>query len=246
MKPSDADNDALALFEGTFGRYMETIKHAQQFKLGDFLILKMGTAGTNSIVYKNSYGAPIKYKVVCINKHDIAFVKRINSAGEPVGKMSSCVGMITDDYYKDSNTTFAFELDPDFADALILQDNYDPASLHKSKKDIWKAVTEHNKACKVPTQDMKDVVAFFNSVNVGDTLWTSSVGFYFVQDKKAMTISDFDKKFRFGLRTYVKGPNVVVLTVRDKNGKIKDITADFFSWKALYKERPRTYKELNI
>jgi hypothetical protein len=196
-------------------------------------------------VKKNSYGAPIKYKVVHISDRGIPFIKMTSKKGDPIGKLySSCSA--ESDNYRHMNQRFQFELDPDFADSLLLQDQYDPAQLHKSKQDIWKAVTEHNKACKVTTQELKDVVEFFKQVSVGDTLWTSNNGSILVQDKKTMSPADFNTASKWRLRTHMKGPFITVLTVRDKHGKVKDITADYFWQKALYRERPRTYKELNI
>ena len=151
-----------------------------------------------------------------------------------------------EDEYFDNNLNFEFALDPDFADAILLQDEYDPQTLHRSKKDIWKAVTEHNKACKITSHNLADIINFFSAVNVGDTLWTSNISSFLVQDKKTADPSTFNQRVRWRQMTKVKGPFVTVLTVRNKNGKVFDITPDFFWQKALYKERPRSYKELNI
>jgi hypothetical protein len=60
-----------------------------------------------------------------------------------------------------------------------------------------------------------------------------------------MSAQDFRKVARH-MAHRVKGPYVEILTVRDKNGKIKEVTPDFFYHKALYRDRPRTYKELKI
>ena len=231
------------------GKYLDTIKRAQQFKLDDFLVLRIGLYGNKVSTQTNSYGAPIKYKVVHVDTHGIPFVKRVNKNGEPMGRVSSCIGMDDDEYFNET-AVFSFELDPDYADSILLQDNYDPTSLHRSKKDIWKAVTEHNKACKILTHDLKDLVNFFNSVSIGDTLWTSNIGSYFVQDKKAIDPTNSIKKARYAMTAgqvkLLLQPTVISLTVMDKHGNIKDITPDFFHYRALYKDRPRTYKELNI
>lgn len=244
-KLSSDDKIIVDQFDKIWNAILETISKAQQFKVNDYLILKVSNHGGHMVTQTNSYGAPVKYQVVHLNDQGIAFVKRTNKAGEPSGRIYSCCGTEADDY-RTLEQKFAFELDPDFADSILLDDDYDPASLHRSKKDIWKSVTEHNKASKIPTQESKDVVAFFHTVSVGDTLWTSNIGSYFVQDKKTMTPLDFNKNSKYSLHTRYKGPFVIVLTLRDKNGKLKDVCPDFFLGKALYRERPRTYKELNI
>lgn len=244
-KLSNEDKAVIEGFDLQWNAILETVQRAQQFKVGDYLILKVKAYSGHWGTQTNSYGAPVKYQVVHLNGRGIAFVKRTNKAGEPTGRIYSCCGTEEDDY-REMDVQFQFELDPDFADALLLEDEYDPASLHRSKKDIWKAVTEHNKSVKIKTDELKDVISFFHSANPGDTLWTSNVGSYFVQDKKTMTAIDFNKDANYSNLTRIKGLAVVILTIRDKNGKLKEVPPDFFLGKALYKERPRTYKELNI
>jgi hypothetical protein len=169
----------------------------------------------------------------------------VNKKGAPVGKIYSCAGT-EGDGYRNIKQRFEFSLDSDYADAILLDDDYDPSNLHRSKKDIWKAVTEHNKACKVKTRDIQDVATFFKEVGAGDMLWTSNVTYFIVQAMKTMTPQAFNSVARWRLRTTCKQSSMPVLTVKDKKGKIFDISPDFFHHKALYKERPRTYKELNI
>ena len=251
---SDNDLYMVDTFESEVGRYLEAIKRARQFKVGDFLILKISYDDTSPLtVRSDSYGAPIKYQVVYVNEHGVAFVKRINKKGEPFGHLESCVGLELDSYMEDSDTKFVFELDPDYADSLLLQDAYDPASLHRSKKEIWKSVTEHNKACKIPTGSLIEVNTLFGALNIGDTVWSSSVGFYFVQDKKTLTRTEYKKLYPDHIGMHyawqVKGQKwttITVLTLRDKNGKVKEVVPHDFWRKALYKERPRSYKELSI
>lgn len=232
-------------FNEAYEAILTTVERAKQFKLDDYLVLYVGDHTGHMQIQTNSYGAPAKYKVVHVTDLGIAFVKRTSKKGEPVGRLYSCCGTEADEY-RNMNQRFEFVLDPDFADSLLLQDEYDPAQLHRSKQEIWKAVTEHNKTCKVPTQDIKDVVGFFKNVNVGDTLWTSYNGNLLVQNKVTKSPSDFNKSTKYRYHTRMKGPFVTVLTVRDKRGNVKDITADAFLQKTLYTERPRTYKELNI
>ena len=232
------------------------IERAKSFKIGDFLIVKTCTFEfdlTGDVmddepklkVLRNSYGAPIKYVVVALDKNGMAFIKRVNKSGIPHGRVSSCMGMEDDDYAR-ANNHFVFELDPDFADSLLLEDDYDPASLHRNKKDIWKAVTEHNKKHKIPTKELYDVVSFFRTVNPGDTLWTSNINSIFIKDKKDLVPAEYNKTCKYNMTTRIKSSIVTILTIVDKKGVEKNVPPDFFWSKALYRERPRTYKELNI
>ncbi len=236
-------DDFVQLFEAGF----EAIEKAKQIAVGDYLILHLHDPVRNEMVQqKNSYGAPIKFKVVYCSKHGIPFVKRVNKKGEPVGRLFSCMGALHTDYFHKPGQKFEFSLDPDYADSILLQDEYDPAQLHKSKKDIWKTVTDHNKAHKIKTRHMNDVIAFVSTVKVGDMLWTSRTGYFLVQNIAIKSPRDFNATAKHIDRTHLKLATIVVLTIKDKKGTVKDVAPNFFYWKALYRERPRTYKELNI
>ena len=129
---------------------------------------------------------------------------------------------------------------------MILQDEYDPSQLHLTKQQIWKEVTKHNKACKINTKQYKDIMSFFATLKIGSIIWTSTTGYFLVQDKKTVTVEDWNKICAFGQEINRSFKTVDVFTVRDKKGKVKDITFVYFMEKALYKDKPRTYKELNI
>ncbi len=243
------DQAQIKDWESHFGQALDSLEKAKQFSIGDYLILLEGSRlpGTSLMPQKNSYGAPIKYKVVFINRYGVPFVKAVNKKGNPCGELYSCVG----DNSVSDEERFEFTLDPDFADALLLEDTYDPAILHRTKQEIFKEVTKHNKKVKLKTREIGDVVNLFANAKVGDTLWTSTKGHYTIQDKETVSKADFHKKVSPISSTYyngtrVKGPFVVILTVVDKKGKTHRVSPDFFLDKALYSERPRSYKELKI
>jgi len=239
------DHNIIREFDDKFGAGLEAWEKAKQLQVGDFLILHLDDGLGKMILQRNSYGAPVKYKVVHSSKHGVPFIKKVSKKGTPVGKLYTCMGSLDTDDYRMPGQKFQFELDPDYADSILLEDQYDPSQLHKSKKDIWKAVTDHNKANKVKTNEVKDAISFFHTVNIGDVIWTSNVGSYFVQDKKSMTAAAFNNIAPWRHRTGLKGP-ITVLTLKDKKGKVFDVAANFFWGKAVYRERPRSYKELNI
>ena len=243
-------DDILILdeFREKFDAGLEALEKAKQYKVGDYLILYVGPNADESEdkmkLQVNSYGAPIKYKVVHTTSYGIPFLKKVNKKGNPVGHLYSCIGHLDEDDYREPGQKFQFELDPDYADSILLQDQYDPAILHKTKHDIWKAVTEHNKASKIMTNTLTDVVNFFNVINIGDILWTSNVSHYLVQDKRTISRADI-KLFDVGSGR-IRGPYITILTIRDKNNQVSEVTAERFFRKALYTARPRTYKELKI
>ena len=240
------DKETIKRFNAAFEQILITIERAKQFKLGDFLVLYLTNWDGKPEVQKNTYGAPVKYKVVHCTESGVAFIKKTSKNGTPIGELYSCCGTEYDKYRRiDQN--FRFELDPDYADSLLLEDeDYDPATLHKSKQDIWKAVTAHNKAAKVGTSEARLCYDFFASLNVGDIFWTSTTGFFLVQDKKAVPAKDFNAAAKWQYMTSQKFGNVTILTLKDKKGKVFDCAGDYFRYKALYREKPRSYKELNI
>lgn len=242
---SNEDRAAIVSWNNRIGDLLETLEKVKQFGVGDYLVLYVGVDEKSLQIQVNSYGAPIKYKVVHSDKHGIPFIKRVNKKGEPIGALGTCTGSLESDLYRFG--AWEFRLDPDFADSILLEDSYDPAVLHRTKQDIFKAVTKHNKNVKLKTGSKNEVIEIFKNVVVGDTLWVSNSGFYLIQDKKTILVKDFNKDRSSYHKTYIiKDPYVTVLTVRDKKNKVQEIAPDFFYGKALYKERPRTYKELKI
>lgn len=224
---------------------LDSLERAKQFKVGDFLILWWSGGENRWNLDKNSYGAPNKYQVVYVTESGIPWMKKINANGTPIGEIMSGVGDI-DDGYLDNGTGARWELDPDYADSLLLQDEYNPAQLHDNRKVLWKEVTEHNKLYKVPTQEIPQIVDFFKTLKAGDIIWTSNISHLVVQDIKILAKADALKLVNYRFSSRVKGPFVLVTTIVDKKGVVKDVAADFFYRKALYRERPRTYKELNL
>lgn len=105
-------------------------------------------------------------------------------------------------------------------------------------------MTEYNKNAKVATQNISDVTSFLATLKPGDTIWTSNVSHYTIQDTNLMERNAAHKVAKFGNK--IKGPHILIVTMVDKKGTVKVIAPDFFHYKALYKARPRTYKELNL
>lgn len=227
-------------FDKVFNTWLDDIEHCKKFKIGDYLIVYSRDGDRGRTLHINSYGAPVKYKVVHQNRHGIPFIKTVNAKGEPQG---SIFCMVNDHPSLEIRNRLQFELDPDYADSIILEDEYDPAVLHRDKKDIFKAVTAHNKACKIKTTSViADVVPFLNTVRAGDTLWTSSLSYYLIQDVQTMSVGAW-KAMSKNNYTRLRG-DIKILTIVDKKGKVQTVNADFFHCKALYNDKPRSYNEL--
>ena len=247
-KLSHNETIVLKNYREDFVDTMRIYNEALQFKLGDYVILKEDpTDGDDEnvklVVRANSYGTPVKFKVVYVNEDGHPFIKQVNKTGNTIGELMSMTGTAGTDSYGWSD--FKFELDPDYADAILLGETYDAAKEHKSKQEMWKAITKHNKASKI-NNEVSNLIKFFDTVKIGDTLWNSINKFYLVEDIVKMSKKEFNNLKNNKFKTSIRGSMpITVLTVKEPNGNRQMITADFFCYKALYKDRPRSYKELN-
>lgn len=246
-----------------FDSLNKAVSRLKQFKVGDFLILHIKKYDGTLKPSTNSYGALNKFKVVHVSEGGMPFVKRVNKDGNLNKTVMSCTGQLLLDedtildpenyhHYNEWNiepVELIFQLDPDYADALILQGAYDPGQLHRERKEAWKAITDHNKSLKVDTKSLNKVIAFFKSLKAGATFWTSSENYYCVQEITHVTKTQIKHAYRFhkSVHAYAatKGPYIPKLVVVDKKGNIKDMYPDSLFKKTIYSARPRSYKELN-
>jgi hypothetical protein len=218
------------------------IEKAKTFKIGDYLILSEYDELTKiTKVEFNSYGVPSKFKVVFVSSAGFPYVKRINSKSNPVGELISIV--TGEGYFGEMEfSNCRWDLDPDYADSIILQDEegYDPAGQSKLKRDIYKQITAYNRQCKVNTKTMLDVDLFLKTLIVHQPLWVS---FKTKHTVVAIRQEPYSKsKHMWNQRT--KSGFVTTVTLADHKGKEKTINAMDFVGKALYCKQPRSYKEL--
>lgn len=241
------DQEAINDFECYYEQEEKLFEKARQFSIDDYLILYGDLEGSGRMTLAiNAYQAPLKFKVVYVSKSGLPFIKRLNKSGNPIGNIMSCTNSLENDDHTTHYDNFEFALDPDYVDSILLANKYDPTQIHRLRKETWKSVTDHNKASKVKTNTIKDVIDFFNTVTVGDTIWTSNKNYYSIQSKRTVNTTAHNQVVKRKNRFNAHQSVFTLLTVKDKKGAIKDITPNFFHQKVLYKERPRTYKELNI
>lgn len=227
--------------------FRASFESLSQFKIGDYLIV-FGINENMRTTITNSYGAPRKFQVIYVSDESIPYIQEISLTGNVIGEVIAPMDNFLSyndhfGYIDTEHQYLEFQLDPDYADSILLGEKYDPSVFHKTRQTLYKDITKHNKQCKVNTRTIKSICEAFLNVKVGDTLWSSVNGSYTVVDNKVYTRDDFENVK--DLYTRVKGPFVPVLVVVDKNGLTKTITPDFFHNKALYTQRPRSYKELN-
>jgi hypothetical protein len=208
-----------------------------QFKVGDFLVRYMHDYKGNKKLQTNSYGVPIKFTVVYVSSAGVPYVKQLNAKGKVYGDITDVVGDLSDDHPDD------FELDPDFADALILDDKegFDPVVTQRLKKQRRDEITKHNKQHRIKLNNVLEAAHFINSMKVGDTYWVSHKTSYIVQSLQQVRTNN---SYYRNVRPTVAG-HVTTVTVITNKGKTMTFEPRDFVQTAAYRARPLTYKELN-
>ncbi len=213
------------------------IKEVSKFQVGDFLIaFTPETSWNKRRQVMNSYGAAKKYTVVHTDKHGIPYIKELNKNGNAVGQLISPI-RFDEDQRVIASTDYQFEVDPDYADAIIMSDeeNYDAANIHRAKSATFKAITEHNKSLKVNCHDFPSLLLFLQNLKVGDVVWKSIKTHFTILTINPIPLthrgSRFDEHTNFG-------------TAQDSKGKIFDLNINVFKWSAIYRGQPRSYNEL--
>lgn len=216
---------------------LSSIQVVQQFKDGDFLIafhkLSPYDGHKKKRPVTNSYGAVKKFQVVAVDKHGVPYMKELNKKGKPVGRL---ISSIEHDNHGGFQPGLLFEVDPDFADAIILEDqaNFNASNILKEKSDTFKEIALFNKNIKVDCQDIKKLATFLSTIKVGDLLWRSNISSWTVQEVDPLPR---DKGGRIeNHKNFMK--------VTTNKGKEEFISFWDIKGKALYTDRPRSYKEL--
>lgn len=222
-----------AFLQGILGAIQEVSK----FKTGDFLIAyRPQSQWSKRQIITNSYGAVKKFTVVHTDKFGVPYMKELNKHGTPVGQLISPI-RFEDGYRAIKQTNIEFEIDPDYADAIIMDDekNYDAAVLHKVKSDTFKEITKYNKSIKLKFKTNVELLQFLKSLKVGDVFWKSV--------KTSFKIMTLDP-----IPTTHNGTRLVEYkifgTAQDSKGKTFSLDHTKFHWHAIYTAQPRSYNEL--
>lgn len=222
------------------------VEEVKKFKVGDFLIAYRNERDlqwtTTGIALKlpdtkkpitNSYGAVKKYTVVCVDKHGVPYMKQLNKAGKPTGQLISPIGY---NNYSGPRLTYLFEIDPNYEDAIILddQDGYKPASDIKARADTFKDIATYNKSIRKKFKNQQEIVDHLNSLKVGDIIWRTNSSFLSIVETKPVPANIVGKV----------NHDVVFMKTKDQNGKERVWTFNKIKRIAFYTAQPRTFNEL--
>lgn len=216
--------------------FMSTIKSVAKFQQGDYLIAHtVSWNGLKSPVV-NSYGAPKKFIVIHNDANGIPYMKELNKKGQPYGQLI-CPMNIESNSFLCRTLEYEFEVDPDFADAIIMEDekNFEASTIHKMKSDLFKEITNHNKNIKVNVYNNDNLIKFLRNLQVGDILYRSIRTYLTITSLQPIPVSHRNSRIA---EDQVFGEAI------DSKGKKFDLTARYFRGKAIYTGQPRSYNEL--
>lgn len=145
------------------------------FEIGDVLIKHIARYDASSpnsqkwvtepISSENSM--PQRYVFIFKDEFGIGYVKRLQVS---TGKLGSDIFCFTD--YDTSATKF--EVDPEYAEQIFLDAEFDIKRLHKESLEARKIISKMNRKNGLKLKTLKDANDFFNGVPVGGKFWMSS------------------------------------------------------------------------
>ena len=219
-----------------FKESIKTVESTSIFKEGDYLVAFEAPSRWNEgqkTPIKNSYGGVKKYQVIAIDSNNLPYMKELNKNGVPYGPLITPIDWRGDGKLE---LNFIFEVDPDYEDAIILDDqaNYKAAGALKERSDKFKEIAAFNKSVRVKCKTTSDLVNFIARLQVGHTLWRSTNSFLVIQQIDPIPCNTI------GHVTHDK-PFIKVV---DHKGKLKDLSFRDLKYMAIYTQCPRTYNEL--
>jgi hypothetical protein len=245
MKLTPEERQLIKDTENSLDNVLSQIDAARRFKIGDFLIGFNSNRGhyggkpPKKELIVNSYGTPKKFQVVAVDKHDIPYVKELDKNSKPTGRLITTVQLGDDYHYNSSHyNDCIFEIDPDYADAIILDDTaeFKPAANHKLKADLFKEIAEYNKTIKIPMHESSDVLKYMLSLKVGDVIWKSN--------KSSLTVVKIDPHPMCSRAKFQRESDLAFIDAVNNKGQTVKLSISSLKWTAVYSARPRTYKEL--
>lgn len=237
MNLTSEEKEFIRSQEKMLDSVMSHVDAARKFKMDDFLIAftPAGMYNGKRTQVVNSYGVPKKFKVVAVDKYEIPYIKELNRNGKPVGRLMCPMASRNTAMLRHQND-LEFEVDPDYADAIILDDTnaYDASADHKNKSSMFKEITDHNKKIKVPMHEVDDVVKYMTNLKVGDIIWHSNRTSIVIT-----AINPLPKRSAGKPDTHLPFIDAI-----NNKGKVLKLSVRTLQYKAVYTDRPRSYKEL--
>lgn len=198
-----------ALESNKIRRWMQQ-KELMRFEVGDVVIklLKHRDYQTQEESWKpeninSDTKMAQRYVYVFEDEYGIGYLKRLKLANGKLGQELIC---LTD---FDFNST-RFEVDPEYAEHVLLDAEFDIKKIHKASLVQRKIITKMNRKVGMKPKTLQDFNDFFDKLKVGDTFWTTAdfTGRYTQEHKLTkldkITVSDLNRANSWNWRRYVE------------------------------------------
>ena len=206
-------------------------------------------------------GGDRPYRYLIINKDEgFIFAKRIISTGQP-GEYVSC---LTIEY---PSNYYEIEVEPNMADAMLLDIDYDPLKEEKDYKAKKAKASRMNARKRLEFNSPQEAYDFIKTMKVGDTYYTADTSFgsiqstYVVKEIKTRPVVGYDPNSKwlsdnprlYGVNNFKDVVQVILTcTTTEHKWSKYDITLDFYrlinkrigdenynyKYITLYKEKP--------
>lgn len=159
-----------ALDSNKVRRWLEQ-KEQMRFEIGDVLIKKLKQTDYHSknISWKieniNSDNKMAqRYVYIYEDEYGIGYIKPLRVANGTFGKDLICLTDFDFAHIK-------FEVDPEYAEHVLLDAEFDIKEIHKNSLAARKIVTKMNRKVGVRPKTLQEFNDFFEKLNLGDTFW---------------------------------------------------------------------------
>jgi len=242
----------LSVFEGDMERLLTSIKNAQKFQLGDYCILYNNYIHPSQrVLQRNTYGVALKFKVVKVSDNQIAFLRQLNSVGNPSGPLLCAFDLDRELMQRrayNSESGKEYDLDPGYVDYLLLDTGteYDPMAEHNSAKENRKSNLAHNNLIKLDLTSLKVAIEVLKTLKDEQELWVSPKRSFIIQSahyiKRPIKLS---ASYKDGTRVRYRVVDKYILefNIRWSNGKVETLLPHNFVNTNLYVEPPLSYKK---
>lgn len=201
------------------------------YKLDNIYILEGRSLESPEVteIDKTHMGFPTKFKVVYISPEGVPYLRKITSAGNPTGESlipfeAETLHTLRNHAAYKRDWQSRFIPDPEQLDAILLQQEFDPMAQHRDKSKLYNEINKHNKSITIPTDynSFNRIAHFFKCKKPGDKFWTG-----------------VDKQYIIQSVTKVGREYQIVCT--DMNQATQTFNFNYFSYRRLYKEQPRSF-----
>lgn len=149
-------------------------KDSLDFEIGDILVKKNARYNHTTSSYDTWEAEPISssnkmaQRYVCVHKDEcgIAYLKQLKVSTGKLGEDTFCVS----DYDFESTR---FEVDPEYAEKIFLDADFDIKQIHNASLEQRKIITKMNRKTGIKPKSLKEHNNFFVGMGAGDKFWVT-------------------------------------------------------------------------